>query len=113
MKKNTLLVLVGVLLGSALCVANLMAGTIKANGYNWKDLYSFLSNTVTLANEIKTDHNNLVTTHNSVFAHYTGLRRCLINYTSATTMRTQVNSRTLPTGASTASTSASSLSLTQ
>ena len=113
MKKNTILLLVGVLVGSALCTANLMAGTIKANGHNWKDLYNFLVNTVTLANEIKTDHNNLVATHNAVFAHYTGLRGVLINYTSASTMRTQLGNRTLPTGVSTATTAAGALSLTQ
>lgn len=112
MKRNTVLILVGILVGSAMCSLNLMAGTIKANGLNQKDLYSFIVNTLTLANESKTDHNNLVATHNAVFAHYTGMRMVLVNYTGST-MRTQISNRTLPSGASTATTAASDLSLTQ
>lgn len=111
MKKSTLLLLVGVLIGLCLMTASLMAETISKTGMSQKALVSFLTNVVTLGNEVKTDHNTLVTTHNTVFNHYTGLRRVLINYTSASTMRTQLSNRTLPTGTSTATTSASDLSL--
>lgn len=113
MKKNIILLVCGVLIGSALCVANLTAGTIKANGYNWKDLYSFLGNTVTLANELKTDHNNLVTAHNAAFNGYTAVFRALATQASYSAAKVVISARTLPSGAVSATTSASSLSLTQ
>jgi len=101
MKRNTILLLMGILIGSALCTINLMAESITKTGMSQKALVAFLTNTVTMANELKSDHN-------ATYAHYTGLRRCLINYTSATSMRTAVNARTLPGS----TTSTTNLSLT-
>lgn len=112
MKKTIILLLVGVLIGSAIVSVNLMAESITNKGMSQRALVKFLTNVVTMGNEVKADHNSLVTTHNTVFNHYTGLRRCLINYTSATSMRTAVSARTLPTGTSTATTSTTDLSLT-
>ena len=101
MKRNIILLVVGVLMGSALVTINLMAETISNTGMSQRALVAFLTNVVTLGNEVKSDHN-------AVFAHYTGLRRCLINYTSASTLANQISNRTLPTGPTT---STSNLSL--
>jgi len=65
MKRNIILLMVGVLTGLCLMTYSLMAETISGTGISQKALVSFLTNVITIGNEVKTDHNTL-------FANYTG-----------------------------------------
>ena len=111
MTRNIFLVLAGFAVCALIYTANLSAEDITATGWSQRAVVKFLTNVVTMGNEVKADHNSLITTHNAVFASYTGLRYCLINYTSASTIRTQGSARALPSGASSATTSTTDLTL--
>lgn len=65
-----------------------IAGTIKPNGMNQKDLYNLLSKIVTSVNEIKTDHNALVVTNRAAFGAYSTTVKAL-NTTSSDLSLTQ------------------------
>lgn len=57
MKKNILLILLGISLGVNIVVGGVVAGDITNTGMFQKDLVTFLTNTVTAMNETKTDFN--------------------------------------------------------
>ena len=57
MKKNILLILLGISLGINVGAAAVIAGDITGTGMYQKDLFTFLTNTVTAVNETKLDFN--------------------------------------------------------
>ena len=57
MKKNILLILLGISLGVNVVTMGAIAGDITDTGMFQKDLVTFLTNTVTMANELKVDVN--------------------------------------------------------
>jgi hypothetical protein len=57
MKKNILLILLGISLGINVVTMGAIAGDITDTGMYQKDLHTFLTNIVTMTNELKTDVN--------------------------------------------------------
>jgi len=57
MKKNILLILLGISLGINVVTMGAIAADITATGISQKDLVTYLTNTVTMSNEIKSDFN--------------------------------------------------------
>jgi hypothetical protein len=57
MKKNVLLILLGISLGVNIATMSVIAGDITATGMYQKDLHTFLTNVVTMNNELKADVN--------------------------------------------------------
>ncbi len=73
MKRAMLIGLVCFTLGFGASAA--ISGDITATGKYWADQYTFLSNTVTMSNELKADRN-------TSFADYTGLLTAFEAFTS-------------------------------
>lgn len=73
MKRAILIGLMSFTLGFGASAA--ISGDITATGKYWADQYTFLSNTVTMSNELKTDRN-------ASFADYTGLTAKLDAFTT-------------------------------
>lgn len=65
-----------------ICAAVAMAGTIKPSGMSQKDLYNLLAKMVTMQNELKADHNALVSTNRAAFGTYSTTVNLLTTSTS-------------------------------
>jgi hypothetical protein len=127
-KRLILTALVSIMLTAAICGYNATAGVIKSTGIAQKDLYSFLSATVTLCNSLKTNLNLVqgvdsanITKYNAMFSSYstylvtvrTKKGAGFNSYSAAVTAIPTIggSKRMVSGGASTVS--ATSLSLTQ
>jgi hypothetical protein len=58
MKKNILLILLGISLGINVVTMGAIAGDITDTGMYQKDIHTYLSNILTISNEIKADLND-------------------------------------------------------
>lgn len=134
MKKNILLVLTGFAVCAMMYTANLMAESITGTGMSQRALVAFLTNTVTLGNEIKTDHNTLfanytgalatnrqmLTAQTAVYNSYTTVFRTIATNNNYSTAQLAIRTRSMPSGSvarsvpstPSAATAASALSLT-
>ena len=84
MKKAMLIGLICFTLGFGANAA--ISGDITATGKYWRDQYTFLTNTVTMVNEIKTDVNAMTAAFNaaSSFDDITGVTFATISTTDLT-----------------------------
>lgn len=134
MKRTTILILVGIMIGSALVSLNLMAESITNTGMSQRALVKFLTNVVTMGNETKSDHNTLfanytsslatnrqmVTAHTALYNSYTTVFRAIATNNNYSTAQVAIRARSMPSAGvarsvpstPSATTSTSNLSLT-